>query len=329
MYIPEYTITGGILKNIAEIEYSKAVIDTTTILPTLERQLQKEAEVSFIYHNLRMEGLEQDEEEIKKYVDNIGTSVRKEVKNLYDALNLAGDISKSMDLEEKDIKNIYKELIQSHPTTAVVTYRTKEISGRTSPEEILAETVELMDWYNSLDSRDTHPIIRAGIMKGRLEQLMPFDRYVQTMGSVVSRLVLASVGYEMNGYVSPELFYTRSKRDYEQAISSILSPEPDLTQWLEYYAEALTYTAANVRENVLLLARDTKIAKASGNVDITPRQERIVEYLQDYGIIKNKDFGHIFPDVSEDSVLRDLKVLMDKGIVVKKGKTKSSRYELS
>jgi len=78
----------------------------------------------------------------------------------------------------------------------------------------------------------------------------------------------------------------------------------------------------------LLLSKDTKISQASGSANLTERQEIIVEYLQDYGKIQNKDFGIILPDVSEDSVLRDLKALMDKDIVVKKGKTKSSRYEL-
>jgi len=86
--------------------------------------------------------------------------------------------------------------------------------------------------------------------------------------------------------------------------------------------------AEKKREEILLLSKDTKILQASGSAELTERQEIIVAYLQDYGKIQNKDFEIILPNVSEDSVLRDLKVLMDKGIVVKKGKTKSSRYEL-
>jgi DeoR/GlpR family transcriptional regulator of sugar metabolism len=78
-----------------------------------------------------------------------------------------------------------------------------------------------------------------------------------------------------------------------------------------------------------LLARDTKLAKATGRVKLSGRQQRIVEHLQDYGILQNKDFALIFPDVSEDSILRDLKALIAEGIVVKNGSTKSSRYELS
>jgi len=45
--------------------------------------------------------------------------------------------------------------------------------------------------------------------------------------------------------------------------------------------------------------------------------------------MQNKDFPKLFPGVSEDSILRDIKVLLNQGIVVKTGSTKSSMYELS
>jgi DeoR/GlpR family transcriptional regulator of sugar metabolism len=61
---------------------------------------------------------------------------------------------------------------------------------------------------------------------------------------------------------------------------------------------------------------------------VSERQERIIEYLQDYGMLQNKDFPRIFPNISEDTVLRDLKVLIDMGIIQKTGSTKSSRYVL-
>jgi predicted HTH transcriptional regulator len=72
----------------------------------------------------------------------------------------------------------------------------------------------------------------------------------------------------------------------------------------------------------------TKIAKVSGHTKLSPRQQKIVEYMQDYGSLFNRDFSKIFPEVSEDSVLRDLKTLIAAHIIEKVGSTKSSRYEL-
>jgi hypothetical protein len=56
--------------------------------------------------------------------------------------------------------------------------------------------------------------------------------------------------------------------------------------------------------------------------------QRIYQYLLDYKFIQNSQFSLLFPDISEDSILRDLRVLGDLDLVVKTGKTKSSKYEL-
>jgi Fe2+ or Zn2+ uptake regulation protein len=42
----------------------------------------------------------------------------------------------------------------------------------------------------------------------------------------------------------------------------------------------------------------------------------------------NKDFRKIFPDFSDDTVLRELKFLKEKGLVKKVGGTKKAQYIL-
>ena len=126
-----------------------------------------------------------------------------------------------------------------------------------------------------------------------------------------------------------EEYFEKTKREYENKLSELLLISPDFTPWIEYFTEGISIAASNTKEKVKLLARDTKIAKATGRIKFSTRQERIVEYLQDYGILQNKDFARVFPDISEDSILRDLKVLIEKGVVQKSGSTKSSLYELA
>ena len=121
---------------------------------------------------------------------------------------------------------------------------------------------------------------------------------------------------------------TKILRLIRNSLDSINHSDQDLTEWLEYFTEALASEVSTVSQNVKLLAKDTKIAKATGRTKVSTRQERIIEYMQDYGVLQNKDFSRIFPDISEDTVLRDLKSLIDAGIVQKTGSTKSSRYEL-
>jgi Fic family protein len=325
MFVPEYTITGKILENIGTVEYGKAIVETTTILPNWQKQLEKERKVSLLYNTLSMEGIRVDINTIKRCVDGLSKNAPKELEGLNSALELLDEISEKGEFGEEDLIQTYKEMSAEAKR---VTYRDIKIPQKPLPEEILAQMVELMDWYNSLDSMETHPILRAGILKAQIEQITPFKKHNQAIANYASLLSLKISGYDIKGYICLENFYTKSKAEHDKQISSIPQNDGDLTQWLEFYTEAFSNEVSNTKEKVLLLARDTKIAKVSGRAKLTPRQEKIVEYLQDYGILQNRSFATLFPNISEDSVLRDLKVLVKEGVVVKRGKTKNSRYEL-
>src|SRR5205085_2564458 len=157
MYIPEYSISSKTLKNIANIEYGKAIIETSTILPHWQKQLEKEAQIRTISYSLQFLGLNTPYEAVKKFVDQLEKSTSTEIYNLNAALSEVDNISKSKDLDEEDFKLLHtilsKDLL---PNTKAGVYRSTKIKGATDPEEILAEMVELMDWYNSLDAQETH-----------------------------------------------------------------------------------------------------------------------------------------------------------------------------
>ena len=59
---------------------------------------------------------------------------------------------------------------------------------------------------------------------------------------------------------------------------------------------------------------------------LTERQVKIIEYIQEVGYLQNQSFLTIFPDVSEDSVLRDVQDLIKKNLLKKIGSTKAARY---
>ncbi len=328
MFLPEYSITQKILKNIAQIEQCKAIIETLPILPHWEKLLQKEARINTIDSSLMFYGVGIPPEEIKKYVDGLADRTYKDVKNIDDAFKFVTSDTMQLELTEDSIKHIHSLLTQGSASSG--TYRKRQKEGFTHPDEILAKAVEMIDWYNSLDARETHPILLAGLIKGRIEHVMLFEQTNFIVSNFTSRYVLNQRGYSLNHYYCLEDYYIKARREYEQKILSIVSTgEEEYTEWLEYFTDGLCTDYANLKEKVVLLSRDTKVAKSSGRNKLTARQSRIVEYLQDYGILQNKDFVRVFPDTSEDSILRDLKTLITAGIVVKEGSTKSSRYELA
>ena len=244
------------------------------------------------------------------------------------------------EINEEDLLQLYKELQDGRKDT-VSMYRSQKlgewqmIPGPTStfqntdPSEILFQVAETLDWVNSLDGRETHPLIKASIIKGRLTIISPFAQYNETMGNLLALKFLINEKYTIRDFCHLEMAYAKDPAGYKEALLSIQKNESeDLTAWIEFYTGAGKLEAEKKREEILILSKDTKISQISGKSKLTQRQERIVEYLQDYGSLQNKDFSVLFPDISEDSILRDLKSLTAKGIVVKRGKTKSSWYEL-
>lgn len=330
MYIPEYSITPQILKNIANIEYGKAIVETTTILPNWQKHLEKEAFARTLTAELLNQNINPHTEQIKKYVDGLDKDMPHNIKALIECIKTSKEMGRNIDFDEDTLKVLHSIAGRGTVTKPLLgTYRSKKIPGTTDPEIILAEMVEFFDWYNTRDAKETHPVIVAAITKARLETIQPFEQLNSLVADLAAQISLAINSYSLSNYFSIEDRYSQTRTTYTQYLNTIKVAEPTLTLWIEYFTEELSHEIFNLKEKVTLLARDSKIAKATGRVKLSARQERLVEYLQDYGILQNKDFTRVFPDISEDSILRDLKALINMGIVVKEGSTKSSRYELA
>lgn len=71
---PEYTITSQILKNIASVEYSKAIVETTTILQNWQNKLETEAKARSIAFSLQKTGLNIRFENVKKFLNKMPTT---------------------------------------------------------------------------------------------------------------------------------------------------------------------------------------------------------------------------------------------------------------
>ncbi|PIS22610.1 hypothetical protein COT50_01000 [candidate division WWE3 bacterium CG08_land_8_20_14_0_20_41_10] len=325
MFLPEYTITNKILKNIALVEYAKALAENTPILPTVEESIQKEATIALIKSIGMDMGKDFAENQIKMAVDGLLQVVPADLANVVKVV-----LTTSFEPEEYTntrLKLLYQGLVGEQDINRGL-YRSQKIPKYTNPEEILADTVELMDWCQSVDALETHPIIFAGVLRARLEVLSVFEAYNSVVSNLFTRMALRWRTYNLKNFFKYEVRYLADKQSYQKAIYAIFKDDGDLTTWLEYFSEVLSYDAMDIKEKVTLGERQTKTAVAQGLTDLTERQSKIVQYLSNYGIMLNKDFALLFPAISEDSVLRDLKTLIDRGVIIKVGSTKSSKYKL-
>jgi len=145
-------------------------------------------------------------------------------------------------------------------------------------------------------------------------------------------LILRRESYDIKQFFALEEHFDQDPGSYYKAFSLVDKQstnigQRDLTPWLEYFTEVVAVELTKIKDKVRKLSVDTRLKTRMGKqVALSERQMRLVEYLSDQGSAVMQDLKGVLPMVSEDTVLRDIRDLMDKDIINKKGRTKAARY---
>jgi Fic family protein len=224
-----------------------------------------------------------------------------------------------------------------HQQVVLKNTRTGEIAHRPPPAiEVPYLVTDFVDWINSPESREIHPAIRSAISQYILVAIHPFIEGNGRVSRAYAMLPLYVEGYDIRRLFSLEEYFDRNAESYYNTIQSThqLSSEifkRDLTSWIVYFTEALSIELSRVKEKVQNLSRDIKFKQKLGGkqVHLTERQIKLVEYMQQFGGLRMPDASSLLPMVSDDTIWRDLKKLIDDKVVEKRGSTKGAYYCLA
>lgn len=352
MYSPKYAISNKVLKNIGSVEASKEVIENAPLVPSFEKQFQSDAIVRTVYHGTHIEGNDLTLYQTKKVLEGAEVYARardiQEVINYRNVTQLLEEFAVKRGGYEPDmLKDIHRATVERLVVPEKIgVFRTSEVvvkeegSGKVifSPPPFV-EVPYLIDdffaWLNDPGSSDIHPVIRAGIAHYILVAIHPF---VEGNGRTVrafATLVLIREGYDIKKFFSLEEHFDADPAAYYDALGEVDKQSPnlgsrDLTPWLEYFTGALAIELTKIKDKVRKLSVDTKLkVKFGEQIALSERQMRLIEYLSDQGGAGMGELKKVLPMVSEDTVLRELRDLMDKGIVKKEGSTKASKYVIA
>ncbi len=360
MFVPKYTITNRILKNIGIVDAGREVIMNSPLIPAWEAKFRKEAMERTVHHGTHLEGNRLSEEDVQNVLDGKEVVARdrdiQEVINLRNVLKFISEIDakiKSLDTNSSyfltvetilEIHRLTTEKIIPEEVTGqfrvrqVVVKNTKtgQITYTPPPAPEVSFLVEdLANWINDTDTKDLHPVIKAGIIHYELARIHPFVDGNGRVARAVATLTMFLDGYDIRKLFSLEEYFDEDPMDYYltlQAVSNQLvldNHERDLTPWLEYFTKGVAIEFNKIKEKVRRISLDSRVKDKLGEqVELNERQMIIMEYLNRHKKMMNKDFRKIFPDFSDDTVLRELKFLKKKGLVQKLGGTKKATYVL-
>jgi Fic family protein len=194
---------------------------------------------------------------------------------------------------------------------------------------------DFFEWLNDPNAMEIHPMLRAGITHYILVAIHPF---VEGNGRTVrafSSLILMREGYDIKKFFSLEEHFDEDPGAYYEALGEVDRQSPnigsrDITPWLEYFTGVVAIELEKIKDKVRKLSVDSRLkVKFGEQVALTERQMRLIEYISDQGSGGMAELAKVLPMVSEDTILRELKDLLGKGILKKQGSTKASKYVLA
>ncbi len=342
MYSPKFTITNKILKNIGSIEASKEVIDKAPLLPYYERQFQIDAIVRTVHFGTHIEGNELTINQAEKVLQ--GKEIAARERDVQEVLNYRRVMDHISDNESKvtedSIKEIHKMTVQKIlPSDESGVYRKTQvvvknsITGQVSFRPPMAVSVpfQIRDLVGFINSKeDVHPVLKAGAVHYELVRIHPFVDGNGRVGRALSTLVLFQEGYDIRKFFSLEEYFDTNAERYYEALQSVGS-DGDLTHFLEYFSLGLAIELSKIKDRIEKISIDANLKEKLGGkpVLLSDRQLKIIEYIQKVGYLQNRAFEQVFPMVSEDTILNELKGLSKIGIVKKQGVTKSARYVMT
>lgn len=347
MYQPKYTITNKILRYIGIVEACREVINHAPLLPYYEKEFRKDAMVRSVHHGTHIEGNELNLDQAERVLEGQPVVAReRDIQEVINYRRVMEFIEKShtksqiTKIDESFIKELHRRTVEKilAPERCGI-YRNTQVVIRNSltgevtftPPVAVAVPIqmeELIEFINKTKPEQVHPVLKSGIVHYEFARIHPFVDGNGRVSRALSTFILFDEGYDIRKFFSLEEYFDLNAERYYEALQSVAKHNGDMTTWLEYFTEGLAIELTKIKEKIEKISVDSRLKERLGGAPLllTDRQLKIVEYIQKTGYLQNQAFKAVFPMVSEDTVLNELKTLLKHGIVKKSGSTKGAKY---
>ena len=183
---------------------------------------------------------------------------------------------------------------------------------------------ELVKYLNS--EAETHLALVSGIAQFQLVHIHPFLDGNGRTSRLLSTLCLYRAGYDFRRLFTISEYYDRDRPAFYRAIQSVRESDMDMTAWLEYFIEGLTIQLAEIRGRGELAIRRDVLVKEHG---LSDRQSKALARILEHGSLTIQDLERLCPEVNRRTLQRDLKVMIDKGVLKSEGATHHQEYRLN
>jgi Fic family protein len=328
-FVPRFTISHPITAALTAIERARGFLEAATLSEQWIERMSARALLLEAHHTTHIEGTELTLDEAARLWagETVAGAKRDDVRELLnyrDAFNLVSDyLGSGEPITEGLVREIHQRLVKdvrggaaqpgSYRTIQnyVANSRTREVIYTPPPPvEVPVLMRELVEWLRA--DTDIHPVLVAGIAQFQLVHIHPFVDGNGRTSRLLSTLCLYRSGYDFKRLFTLSEFYDRDRSTFYAALQRVRAQGMDLTYWLEFFVFGLAAQMEEVKARGTSVIRADVLARAHA---LGARQAAVLAAIHEKRSVSLGEMEPLFADVSRRSLQRDLKLLLDKGLI--------------
>lgn len=340
---PQCTITNRITAGLTRIERARGFLEAATLSEAWVKEMGRRALILEAHHTTHIEGtrltLGQAEQLLEgKPIPEADPDDVQELLNYMKAFEFVSQyLENGGPITEGLVREIHKRLVEGVRGGAadpgeyrnIQNYVVNSTTGETvytppPAHDVPILMTELVDWLNQ--EKEIHPVLVSGISQFQFVHIHPFLDGNGRTSRLLSTLCLYRGGYDFKRLFTISEYYDRDRSAFYRAIQSVRDSSMELTGWLEYFVDGLTTQLAEVKARGEQAIRRDVLVKEHR---LSDRQSKALGHILEHGSLTIQEFEDLCPEVNRRSLQRDLKAMVDRGLVVTEGETHHLLYKLA
>ena len=342
-FTPRFSITNAITAALTEIERARGFLDAASLSDEWIDDMRSRAFLLEAHHTTHIEGTRLTIEEAADLlagddVPGADPDDTRELLNYRDAFEYVSEyLSDGGPVTESLILEIHRRLVGGVRGNSaapgeyrlvqnyIVNSATEETIYTPPPPQAVPELMrELVGWLNR--PTDIHPVIVSAIAQFRLVHIHPFLDGNGRASRLLSTLLLYKAGYDFKRLFSISEYYDRDRLSFYGALQGVRRSNMDMTGWIEYFIVGLATQLSEVKQRGESAIRQDVLSRGHA---LTDRQTQALGYILENGRMTIADFQSLFPTVSRRTLQRDIRALIEKGLIRRQGRTTGAAYILT
>jgi Fic family protein len=196
------------------------------------------------------------------------------------------------------------------------------------PESVKLEMDKFLDWFNNENCLD--PVLKAAIAHFWFIIIHPFDDGNGRIGRAISDMLLACAEGSGERFYSMSAQILAERKLYYEVLQKVQHSSGDITEWIDWFLHCLKNAMLSTENTTQKILRKAEFWKLHEHTPINERQRLLLNKLFDdfEGKLQTSKWAKI-AKTSTDTALRDIKDLVEKGILKKTAEGgRNSNYDL-